>query len=172
MLIDDEENILSALKRVLRNKEWEIETYSNPVDALKRLQTSGFDLIISDYRMPEMDGVKFLTQAKEIHLDSIRIILSGYTDLESLMDGINKAEIYRFLCKPWQDYDLLTTINKALEHRDMLLENKMLANQVRQQKQELEKRKTALEVLQQQHPSLLEVNWSDDGSIILDESPM
>lgn len=172
MLVDDEENILKALQRVLRNKGWDIETYSDPFDALKRLQTINFDLIISDYRMPEMDGVKFLTQAKGINADSIRIILSGYTDLESLMDGINKAEIYRFLCKPWQEYDLVTTVNKSLEHRDMLLENKILANQVRQQEQELEKRKTVLEVLQQQHPELLEVNWADDGSILLDESQL
>jgi len=170
MLVDDEENILKALKRVLKsNTDWEIETYVKPEDALKRAKTNNFDLFLSDFRMPVMDGVKFLTEVKSLQPESMRIILSGFTDLEALLGAINDAQIYRFVTKPWSDYDLVSTIRQALGYRDMLVENRRLADTVREQLAELEKRKSALEKLQEQHPELVNVNWSDDGSIVIDE---
>ena len=102
----------------------------------------------------------------------MRLILSGYTDLEALMGAINEAEIYRFVCKPWQDYDLLITLRQALEHRDVLVENRRLADELRVQRAELDRRRMALEELRRRHPALVEVNWGPDGSIILDDNPL
>ena len=171
MLVDDEENIIKALQRVLRReKDWEVESYSSVHDAVKRAKTANFDLILSDYRMPEMDGVEFLTAVKEFQPSAMRIILSGFTDLEALMGAINQAEIYRFICKPWQDNDLLISIKQALKHHDILLENKILADQVRHQEKELKRRESALNKIQDKHPELMKVNWSADGSIILDDN--
>lgn len=170
MLVDDEENILKSLIRIMgKNNEWEIETYVKPADALKRAMTANFDLFLSDFRMPEMDGVKFLTEVKNLQPESMRLILSGYTDLEALMGAINEAQIFRFITKPWQDYDLISTVKLALGFRDMQVENRRLADQVREQQAELEKQNHILETYRQKHPELFSVKRAADGSIILDE---
>ena len=169
MIVDDEENILKSLNRMLsKNKQWEVEYFSDPKKALTRAQTMNFDLFLSDYRMPDMDGIQFLTEVRQVQPESMRLILSGYTDLDALLGAINKAEIYRFINKPWQDYELISTIEQALEHRRIMVENRRLADQVREQQQELDKRGEALKELCIKHPALVEINWSEDGSIILD----
>ena len=107
MMVDDEENVLSALQRVCRGqKQWEIEIYNDPEVALSRAQTANFDLFLSDYRMPQMNGVQFLSKVKELQPDAMRLIISGQTDREGLMGAINEAQIYRFIDKPWQEHDL------------------------------------------------------------------
>ena len=157
MLVDDEENILKSLKRTMgKHKEWEIEIYVKPADALKRAMTSNFDLFLSDFRMPEMDGVKFLTEVKNLQPESMRLILSGYTDLEALMGAINEAQIYRFITKPWQDFDLIATVKQALGFRDMQVENRRLADQVREQQEELNKQNHVLETRSEEHTSELQ----------------
>ena len=170
MIVDDEPNILSSLMRALRpEKDWEVETDEVVDEALKRIQTANFELVISDYRMPEMSGVEFLSEVRKIQPEAMRLILSGFTDLDALLGAINEAEIYRFICKPWDDFDLISTLKNALAHRGVLVENRRLADQVRQQQEELSNRKTALEKLSERHPKLVEINWSSDGAIILDE---
>ncbi len=170
MIIDDEPNILNALKRALGGKgDWEIETYGSAGDALKRAQTANFELFISDYRMPDIDGVEFLTRVKDLQPESMRMILSGFTDLEALLGSINKAEIFRFICKPWNEYELVAAIKLALAHRSVLVENRRLADQVRQQQMELENRKSALERFAERHPALVDINWAPDGSIVLED---
>jgi len=169
MIVDDEPNILRSLNRVLKKvDDWEIETYDGAAAALKRAQTTSFDLVISDYRMPEMDGVAFLNEIKNLQPEAIRIILSGLTELQALLGAINEAEIFRYICKPWDDYELIATMTQALAHRELLVENRRLADHVREQQQELQKRKSALELLAEKHPALVEVEWAEDGSIIVD----
>jgi two-component system, probable response regulator PhcQ len=173
MLVDDEENILKSLKRVLaKNKEWSIETFTNGQQALKRAMEKKFDLYLSDYRMPEMDGISFLTTVKEIQPDSMRLTLTGYTDIDALMGGINQAEIFRFITKPWNDEYLISTIKQALTFRDTILENQRLADTVRKQQSQLDKQKSILEEYKIKHPDLFNVEWEDDGSIILDETDL
>lgn len=169
MVVDDEPNILNAMRRLMRKKkDWEIEYFDSAKEALQRAQSVSFELYLSDFRMPEMDGVKFLSETKKIQPDSMRLILSGYTDLEALMGAINEAEIFRFISKPWQDYDLITTLELALAQREILMNNYILANQVRAQQVELRNRKTALERLTESNPVLADVKWDTDGSIVLE----
>ena len=170
MLVDDEDNILNALRRLFsKQTEWEIEIYNNAKDALKRARVCPFDLFLSDFRMPEINGVEFLSEVKELQPDSMRFILSGYTDLDALLGAINDAQIFRFINKPWHDGELITSIQQALEIRDMFVENKHLADEVREQRQELKRRKNVLNSFKDKHPDLFEVSWGDDGSIIVDE---
>ena len=171
MIVDDEPSILSALSRMLEDvEEWDLETYDCAADGLKRAQTATFDVFVSDYRMPDMNGVEFLTEAKKLQPESMRIILSGFTDLEALLGAINTAEIFRFICKPWDDSDLIETLKHALTYRDTLVENRMLADQLRNQRQELDKRKMVVEKLVEQHPTSIAVDWAEDGTMIIDES--
>lgn len=170
MIVDDEENVLSALQRAFRGQEeWDIEVYSDPQSALKRARTANFDLFLSDYRMPQMNGVQFLSAVRELQPDAMRLILSGHTDHEGLLGAINEAQIYRFVDKPWQNHELLAILQQALDYHNVLLENRILANQVREQQQELDQRKLMLEKYKARHPDLYKIEWAEDGSIILED---
>jgi len=171
LLVDDEENILKALKRSLRRKQdWEIETYTRAEEALRRMRVMNFELVLADYRMPEMDGVQFLSQVKLLHPEAMRLIISGYTDLDALLGAINEANIYRFISKPWNDYDLVATLEQALNYRHMLVENRRLADEVREQRRQLDRQQAALEELEAKYPGITQVDRAPDGSIRLDGS--
>lgn len=172
LLVDDEENVLKALKRLLRSESVDIETCTNPLDALSRSREIAFDLVISDYRMPQMDGVEFLKGVRQLQPDAARMILSAYTDLSALLGAINDAQIYRFVCKPWNDQELLITIRQALEHRDLQLENQRLADQVREQQSVISRQDRALKDLEREHPALTRVKRDADGAIILDDEDL
>lgn len=172
MLVDDEEGILRALKRVLASENYELETFSIPEEALERAKVSNFDMVISDYRMPKMDGVVFLSEFKQIHPDAVRIILSGYSDLDALIGAVNQAEIFRFISKPWHDFELKAVIVQALSHYCVNRENKRLAEQVRRQQTQLERQKQILHKLEIESPGISQVNWAEDGSIIINDDDL
>lgn len=171
MLVDDEESILKSLKRtILHSKiDCEIEYYTDPVIALKRASITPFELFLSDFRMPHMTGVEFLTDIKDIQPESIRIILSGYSDLTACKDGINKAQIYRFLSKPWQNDELILTIEQALAYRATLVENRILADELREQRKQLNLQKKFIEEACLLHPELFKVDRDESGAIIIND---
>lgn len=175
MLVDDEANILSSLKRALGavpegtfERPLVVETFLSPVEALARSKDVVFDLVISDYRMPEMDGVAFLQALRGIQPNIARMILSGYADLKALIAAINRAEIYRFIAKPWDDHDLVLAIRQALEHRALVTENARLADLVRVQRGKLTRNELALKQMEEQYPGITQVKRQPDGSIDLD----
>lgn len=138
MLVDDEENILKSLNRLLKTeKRWEIELYTSAIDALKRANTTIFDVVISDCMMPDMDGLEFLSQLRQLQPDAMRILLTGSVNIETLMSAINKACAFRFITKPWEDALLLSAIWDALWFRDIIVENRMLAEKVREQESDI-----------------------------------
>ena len=170
LIVDDEENVLHGLRRILSKLDkWQLVTVADPLEALDIVRSAHFDLIMSDYRMPGMNGVELLMHTKRFHPDAMRLILSGATDFSGLVNAVNKAEIYRFISKPVQSYDLISTIEQALQFYRMAKENRMLAEQVRSQQQELKKREIALKRFAEEHPVLAQVDWDVDGSIILHE---
>jgi diguanylate cyclase (GGDEF)-like protein len=113
LLVDDEENILRALTRALRRDGYRILTATGAQDAFEILAKNDVQVIISDQRMPDISGTEFLSKVKEMHPDTVRIVLSGYTDLSAVTDAINRGAIYKFLTKPWNDEDLRTQIREA-----------------------------------------------------------
>jgi DNA-binding NtrC family response regulator len=168
LLVDDEPNILSALKRVFQSDGYHIETFTEPAMALTRGSEAEFDLVISDYRMPEVDGVSFLTLFRTLQPDCARLILSGFTDLDALLGAINDAWIFRFITKPWHDGELRSTAAQALAHRAVMLENRRLADLVRLQERELNRQQHELDRLEREHPGICRVRRANDGSILLD----
>ena len=138
MIVDDEDYILKALNRIFRTQEdWEVETYVDPFEALRRARTTIFDAVITDFRMPEMDGIELLRTLREIQPDTIRILLTGVIDIDTLMSAINQASAFRFVPKPWEDEQLLESVREGLKFRNILLENKILAQTVRDQRERL-----------------------------------
>lgn len=116
LLLDDEKNILRALSRVLRQDGYQILTATKAQDAFELLAKHEVQVILSDQRMPEMNGTEFLSTVKELYPDTIRIILSGYTDLKSVTEAINEGAIYKFLTKPWDDGQLRSNVHEAFQH--------------------------------------------------------
>jgi EAL domain-containing protein (putative c-di-GMP-specific phosphodiesterase class I)/FixJ family two-component response regulator len=113
LLVDDEPSILAALKRLFEDDDYEILTSTSGVEALKILETTRVHVIISDQRMPHMTGTEFLTQVKKLYPETVRIILSGYSEFDSLKSAINDGAIYKFFAKPWDDDVLRKTIQEA-----------------------------------------------------------
>jgi diguanylate cyclase (GGDEF)-like protein/PAS domain S-box-containing protein len=106
LIVDDEENVLSALRRLLRRDGYRILTAGGAAEAFELLALNEVQVVVSDQRMAEMSGTEFLSRVKEMYPDTIRLVLSGYTELTSITDAINRGAIYKFLTKPWED-DLL-----------------------------------------------------------------
>ena len=113
MLVDDERNILSSLTRLLRREGYHILTAESPAEAFRKLAVEPAQVIISDQRMPEMSGTEFLSRVRQLYPDTIRMVLTGYTDLESVTGAINRGAIYKFLTKPWDDDSLREQIREA-----------------------------------------------------------
>lgn len=137
LLVDDESNVLASLKRLFRRDGHQIFTASSGQEGLDIMARQKVDVIISDQRMPGMTGVEFLRAAKAAHPDTIRIVLSGYTELQSVTDAINEGAIYRFLTKPWEDDQLREHIRKAFEYKELQEENQQLDIKIRTANQEL-----------------------------------
>jgi diguanylate cyclase (GGDEF)-like protein/PAS domain S-box-containing protein len=137
LLVDDEPNVISSLKRLLRRDGHTILSASSGAEGLELLQKNKVDIIISDQRMPGMTGVEFLREAKLRHPNTIRMVLSGYTELQSVTDAINEGAIYRFLTKPWDDAQLRDQVEKAFEHKELMEENQQLDMKIRTTNQEL-----------------------------------
>ncbi|MGA9333605.1 MAG: response regulator [Rudaea sp.] len=177
LLVDDEINVLAALKRVistipvedLDGERPEIEAFASANAALKRIGEIPVDLVISDYRMPEVNGVDFLSRAIELQPDVARLLLSGYTDLEGLIGAINKVQISRFINKPWMDFELISAITQALAARAMAQENLRLSKLVREQQSSLSRQEAELLRLEAESPGITNIRFSADGGIELDE---
>jgi DNA-binding NtrC family response regulator len=172
LIVDDEPSVLHALQRTLRqaafDEDWHVETFSDPQQALARGSETAFDVVISDYRMPGMNGAEFLTAFKAIQPDAVRMVLSASTEFDTLINAINQAEVFRFIAKPWHAADLLEAIELALVRRDQSMENLRLFNELRAQFGEMTPQELEARRLEQEEPGITQVKWGDDGSVHLD----
>jgi len=129
LFVDDEPDIVDSLRRSFR-KAYTVLTATSGNEALDLLKTHNVDLIISDQRMPGMTGDAMLAMAKELQPDAIRILLTGYSDLESLVKCVNEAGIYKYMTKPWEPEVLKLTVDRALEHLDVARKLKLASEQL------------------------------------------
>ena len=133
LFVDDEINILKAVKRLLRNEPWEVLCASRPQEALEMLDTTAVQVVVSDQRMPEMSGVDLLAAVRERHTDVVRMMLTGYTEMNVAVEAINRGEIFRLITKPWNDEELKATLRQAFDHFDLKEEIKRLNQVTREQ---------------------------------------
>ena len=170
LIVDDEPNVLKALSRLL--KRYQLTTAGGGEEALLLAKEQAFDLVITDYRMPGLNGIDFLILFKRLQPEAIRVVLSGLADLEGAQHAINEAEVYRFINKPWSDLEISSIVENGLTHKRILAENKLLADKVRAQQKQLDEKDAILRALEAEEPGITKVNWSDDGAIILDEKDL
>ncbi|MCK4656961.1 MAG: response regulator [candidate division Zixibacteria bacterium] len=137
LMVDDEVNILRSLKRAFIDSEYKILMAGSGKDGLEAFDKHDIQVVVSDYRMPGMTGVEFLQKVKEKSPDTIRIILSGYADAGALVEAINEGEVYKFVAKPWNEHDLLTTIKVAVDQYALQQENRELYSALEKRNEEL-----------------------------------
>lgn len=126
LVVDDEEIVLVAIRDTLRREGYQVVTASNAMQALEILQREKFAAILTDQMMPMLTGLEFLSQVKQIQPDATRILITAVLNLSTVIDAINKGEIYRFIVKPWLREELLATIRNAVQRYDLICRNAAL----------------------------------------------
>jgi DNA-binding NtrC family response regulator len=162
LIVDDEEHVISALKRSLMDEQYEAVGAGSAMEALELMAVTQFKVVISDERMPGMDGAEFLGIVKERFPETVRMMLTGHASVEATMRAVNSGEIYRFFTKPWDDSMLILAIRSAIEKFDLEAENRRLLRTVKRQSQELRQ-------LETKYPGISEMKRTAQGAYELPE---
>ncbi len=157
LCVDDEKNILNALKRLLRKEGYHLLFANSGKEGLQLLSENDVHLVISDQRMPEMSGTEFLEIVKDKYPDVLRIILTGYSDIDSITESINKGNIYKFFFKPWNDLRLKSEIRQITEQIGLIRDNRRLDETVEQQNKELHEMNAKVEKLVRKRSQAMEL---------------
>jgi DNA-binding NtrC family response regulator len=121
VLVDDEEMVLKSLNSLLElETDYQVHTFTSVTEALGFIKKNDIDLVISDYLMPEMDGISFLAKVKEVRPEVPRIILTGYADKENAIKAINDVGLFQYIEKPWDNDDLLIIVRNGLERQQLM----------------------------------------------------
>ncbi len=137
LIVDDERNVLKALRRLFIDTDYRVLTAESGVQGLEVCRENEVHVVISDYRMPGMNGVEFLRQVREESPETIRMILSGFADATAVVEAINDGQVYKFLGKPWNDQDVLSSVRRAIEHYALQVDHNQLLVELRQTNSEL-----------------------------------
>jgi two-component system probable response regulator PhcQ len=162
LLVDDEENILSALQRTLRRENYSLLIAPEPAEALAILRGGQVDVVVSDHLMPNMSGLDFLKEVRAVYPDVVRIMLTGHAEMATAMEAINEGEIFRFLTKPWDDAELKVALHLAFDKLNQERTNRRLLAAVHHQRALLAK-------LERQHPALRQSLRDESGALIVDK---
>src|SRR3990172_6371253 len=121
VLVDDEEMVLTSIRSFLAiETDYKVLSFTSPIKALQQIERNAIDLAISDYLMPDMDGITFLGKVKQLYPHAPRILLTGYADKENAIKAINDVGLYQYIEKPWNNDDLQLIIRNGLEKRILL----------------------------------------------------
>lgn len=145
LFVDDEPSILSALRRLFRPQGYKVLMAEGGAAGLALLELEAVDLVISDMRMPEMDGVQFLEQVRQRWPHIVRVMLTGYADINSTIGAINRGEIHRYIAKPWDDQDILLSVSDGLQRQRLERENRELVALTQTQNEQLQEVNTQLQ---------------------------
>jgi DNA-binding NtrC family response regulator len=164
--LDDEPAVLSALRRMLRaafaQDDVVIEVFDEPEAAVLRAGEQDFDVVISDYRMPGLNGADVLQLVKGLQPDAIRIVVSATTEILDIADAVNRAEVFRYLAKPWQQEEIVATVREAFVRKDALRHPVPVPVGARDDPCQRE-----LDRLERDEPGITRVDRDEDGNIRL-----
>ena len=180
VIVDDEKIVTSAFKTLLKVEGYQdVVGFNNPTEALDYLKQNVPSIIISDFLMPEMNGLEFLTEAKRLYPEVSMVMLTGYADKENAIRAINEIGLYKYIEKPWDNEDLLLNIRNGIERSNLLSKLKEKISELEVAKTQLEKYSTDLERIVEERTSDLReannklsgiINYCADGIIILDKN--
>lgn len=135
--VDDEELVLWPLSRIFENEPYEVYTFDTPSKAIEALKQHAFCLVVSDQMMPEMDGTEFLAQVRERWPDTVRILMTGYAETETVIRAINQGSVFRFVSKPWEIRELKQIVKDAIDQYRLVSEHRELTRLTEEQNREL-----------------------------------
>ena len=162
LILDDEPSVLNALRRTLRaafpQADVVIEAFDEPEAAVHRAGEQDFDVVISDYRMPGLNGADVLQLMKGLQPEAVRIVVSATTEILEVADAVNRAEVFRYLAKPWQQEELVATVREGFARRDRLAPPRPAPASGQDD---------VLRRLEQDEPGITRVDWDEDGNIRL-----
>jgi DNA-binding NtrC family response regulator len=180
LILDDETAVLNALRRTLRSafplEGVVIETFDEPESAVHRASEQDFDVVISDYRMPGLNGADVLQLVKGLQPDAVRIVVSASTESSDIIAAVNRAEVFRYLAKPWQQEELVATVREAFARRDGMQQARAgqpaaaapgLQAEPQADSQALAPHHIELEELELEEPGITRVDWDEHGNIRL-----
>lgn len=162
MFVDDQAEVLSGLTRILKKEPYDTVTCLSPFRALEILDSQQVQVIVSDFQMPGMNGITFLSEVRKRFPNSVRIMLTGNGDLDVAREAINKGEIYRFFTKPCNEIELGIAIRQSLEHRILLNESKRLLDLVKMQS-------NFINHLEKEHPGIFDVERDSNGAVLISD---
>ena len=145
LLVDDEESILNSLRRLLRGQPYELLLATSGAQALEVMEQHSIDLVMTDARMPNMDGATLLAHIHRLYPTTTRILLTGYADMPTIIKAINEGQIHRYISKPWNDEEMLLTLRQSLAHQYSERERQRLEQLTRLQNDQLKSLNTTLE---------------------------
>ena len=145
LLVDDEESILNSLRRLLRGQPYDVLLAGSGVQALEIMAAQPIDLIMTDARMPGMDGAMLLAETRRLYPTTTRILLTGYADMSMMVKAINEGQIHRYISKPWNDEELILTLRQSLEFQHSERERRRLEQLTRDQNEQLKALNASLE---------------------------
>ena len=156
LYVDDEPNLCKAFMRIFGNEPGlEVHVMTSPTAALERIGKESFDVIVSDLRMPEMDGIAFLGGARRQRPEARRLLISGYADFETALVAINKIGVDRLLTKPWNTYEVVSAVQAAADHVALLRENSRVHEELRSKNKELARMNRQLDLMLEERTSNL-----------------
>jgi DNA-binding NtrC family response regulator len=161
LIIDDDTAIREIMEETFSQEPYTVLMASSADEALSILSQEPVDVVISDEKMPGMSGSELLAVVRKKYPDTIRMILTGHANIDTVIRAINEGEIYRFFRKPCNMIDLAITVRQALQHKAVLKESQRLQNVVKQQY-------TLIDDIEKKHPGISNVKRNADGAIILE----
>lgn len=161
LLVDDEESILNSLRRLLRGQPYEVVLATSGAQALEIMATRPIDLVMSDARMPGMDGATLLAEVHRLYPATSRILLTGYADLTTIIKAINDGQIHRYISKPWNDEELQLVLQQTLEHQRLERLARDQTEQLKLLNATLEKRVAARTAELQQTADMLDLAYDE-----------
>jgi FixJ family two-component response regulator len=146
LFVDDEENVLKALQRLFRREPYRLLAAGGGPEALAMIEAGeNPSVIVSDQRMPGMNGTEFLSHSREVLPDAVRLLLTGHSDITAAVDAINRGGVYRYLSKPWDDQDLRLAVRDAVDRYDLVRRNRELTAELQEKNRALEEFNARLE---------------------------
>ena len=170
LVVDDEEGVLTAVRQTLRHARYETVAVCNPRIALEELKKQTFSVVISDQLMPEMTGLELLANTRQIQPDATRILITAVLNLDTVIDAINKGEIFRFIVKPWLHEEFLATVKNGVQRYELICQNNRLQATTQAMNKQLIDLNRSLEqqiqLVAQQNRQLADVNAALEQNLV------
>ena len=174
LMLDDEPHVVAALRRALRSPLGDtvtLETFTDPHSALARVGEHAFDLVMSDFRMPVMDGIQFLRFVRELQPGAVRMVVSASTELNGVMSAINDVGVFRYVVKPWTTELLVEDVRAALATAAAAREQRRLADEARVYNGDMGATEAERRRLEEMEPGITQVAWGPGGEVLMPTLP-